>query len=244
MWSIFRKEVNLFFSSLIGYITIIVFLVVTGLFIWVFPGGLNILQSGFATLGPFFDFAPLVLMFLIPALTMRSFAEEKSTGTLEALVTRPVSDWGIVTGKYLASVVLLLFALLPTILYVYTISRLAMPVGEIDAGGILGSYIGLLLLGSAFVSIGLLASTLTSNQIVAFILGIFLCFAVYYAFDFISRIPSLEGNADYLVRNIGMQEHYISISRGVLDTRDLVYFLSINGLFVMAAKTVLEARKW
>ena len=244
MIGVFRKEINGFFSSLIGYIAMVVFLLITGLFIWVFPGQLNILFNGFADLGPFFEFAPLVLMFLIPAITMRSFAEEKSVGTIELLVTRPVTDLGIVTGKYLAAVVLLLVALIPTLMYVYTISTLALPQGEIDTGSIIGSYIGLLLLGSAFLSIGLFASTLTNNQIVAFILGIFLCFVGYYAFDLISRLSQFTGDLDYTFRNIGMNQHYISISRGVVDTRDVVYFITVIALFLTASKAALESRKW
>lgn len=244
MRSLLVKELNQFFSSLTGYIAILVFLVVTALFIFVFPGNLNVFDFGFADLTPFFEFAPLVLLFLIPAITMRSFAEERNTGTLELLVTKPISDWGIVGGKYLASLILLLFSLLPTVLYVYTISRLADPVGAIDTGSIIGSYIGLLLLGSVFLSIGLLASALTSNQIVAFILGLFLCFMAFYAFDFVSRIAAFEGDLDFYIRQIGVNEHYQSISRGVLDTRDLIYFLTVNGLFLAAAKTALESRKW
>lgn len=244
MIAVFRKELNGFFSSLIGYISMVVFLLITGLFIFVFPGQLNILFNGFADLGPFFDFAPLVLLFLIPAITMRSFAEEKSTGTLELLVTRPVTELGIVTGKYLAAIVLVLVALIPTLMYVYTISTLAIPHGEIDTGGIIGSYIGLWFLGATFVSIGLFASALTNNQIVAFILGLFLCFAGFYAFDLISQLSQFTGDLDYTLRNIGMNQHYLSISRGVVDTRDLVYFITVIALFITASKVTLESRKW
>lgn len=244
MRSLLIKELTQFFSNLTGYLAILVFLVVTTLFIFIFPGDLNIFDYGFADLTPFFEFAPLVLLFLIPAITMRSFAEERNSGTIELLVTKPITDWSIIGGKYLASILLLVFALLPTVLFVYTISELANPVGAIDTGSIIGSYIGLLLLGSGFLSIGLLASALTNNQIVAFILGIFGCFFAFYAFDFISRLPVFAGSLDYTIRQIGIYEHYQSISRGVLDTRDVVYFLTVIGLFLAAAKTALESRKW
>ena len=244
MLSILRKEVNMFFSSITGYIAIIVFLVVTGLFVWVFPGNLNIMQLGFASLDQFFDFAPLVFLFLIPAITMRSFAEEKNTGTIEFLATRPITDFAVIFGKYLAAVLLVLFSLIPTVVYIYTIYTLAIPHGQIDFGSTAGSYIGLLMIGSAFVSMGIFASTITSNQIVAFILGLFFCFTGYYAFDFLSQISAFSGNIDYYVKLIGMNAHYMSISRGVLDLRDVVYFISINALFLVASKTVLESRNW
>lgn len=244
MISLLRKEINQFFSSLTGYLAILVFLVVTALFLFVFPGSLNVFDFGFADLSPFFELAPLVLLFLIPAITMRTFAEERSTGTLEWLVTKPLTDWSIVGAKYLAALVLLLFSLLPTLIFVYTIYQLADPVGAIDTGSIIGSYIGLLLLGAVFIAIGLLASALSANQIVAFILGVFLCFFVFYAFDFIGDMEVFQGNADYYIKQIGINAHYQSISRGVLDTRDLVYFLSVAGLFLAATKTALERRKW
>jgi gliding motility-associated transport system permease protein len=241
---VFKKEIIAFFSSLVGYVAISVFLLITGLFIWVFPGNMNVFDFGFADLNPFFDFAPLVFLFLIPAITMRTFAEEKNAGTLELLFTRPVTDIKIILGKYFAALVLVVFALLPTLIYVFTISALAVPKGEIDSGAIIGSYIGLLLIASAFVSIGLFVSSITDNQIVAFILGIFLCFFALYAFDFISQISEFSGKLDYYIRNIGMNEHYVSISRGVLDSRDLVYFLTVNIFFIVISKTALESRKW
>lgn len=243
MFPIFIKEINSFFSSITGYIAIVVFLVISGLFIWVFPGNLNIPEYGFATLSPFFDFAPLIFLFLIPAITMKSFAEEKNNGTIEFVFTKPVSNLSVILGKYLASLVLVLFSLFPTLIYVYSISQMAVPAGEIDTGAIIGSYAGLIMIGSSFVSIGLFASSITNNQITAFIIGIFCCFFAYLAFDFISRISELSGLLDYYIRNIGMNEHYLSISRGVLDSRDIVYFVSVNILFIVASKTVLEARK-
>ncbi len=244
MWSLFRKEINSFFSSLTGYVAVIVFLLVTGLFLFVFPGDLNILDFGFADLTPFFEFAPLVLLLLIPAITMRSFAEERNAGTLEWMVTKPIRDEGIILGKYLAALVLLVFAIAPTLVYVFAIYQLADPTGSIDTGSVIGSYIGLLLLGATFVSIGLLGSALTANQIVAFLLALFLAFLAFYGFDFVSRLAAFSGTLDYTIRQIGINEHYLSISRGVLDTRDIIYFLTVNLLFLAATRTALESRKW
>lgn len=244
MLSILFKEINLFLSSLIGYIAILVFLVITGLFLWVFPGEYNILYYGFATLDGFFEFAPLIFMFLIPAITMRSFAEELNLGTIEFLSTKPIAQLAIVLGKYFAALLLVAFALLPTVLYIFTISQLASPQGNIDTGSIMGSYLGLLFIGGCFVSIGIFASTLTSNQIVAFVIGIFLCFIFYFAFDEISNMGRFYGTLDYAIRYIGIREHYHSISRGVVDLKDVVYFFGFITVFVTAAKTVLESRKW
>ncbi len=174
MFAIFKKEVQQFFSSLIGYFAIIVFLLVLGMFMWIFPDT-NILDSGYATLDSFFNFAPYIFVFLIPAITMRSFAEEINTGTIELLATRPVTEIQIVLGKYFAALLLVFFAIVPTLIYFYTVSRLASPVGNVDVGGILGSYFGLFFLGAVFVAIGIFCSSVTSNQIVAFIVGVFLC---------------------------------------------------------------------
>ena len=220
-----------------------VFLVTTGLFVWIFPN-FNVLDSGYASLDGLFEFAPLIFMFLVPAITMRSFAEERHTGTIEVLTTKPISDLQIVFGKYLAALLLFIIALIPTLVYVFTVSRLALPAGDIDTGAIIGSYIGLILIGSAFTAIGMFTSTLTSNQIVAFVVGVFLCFFAFYAFGFLSALGDLEGTLDYFVKNLGLVEHYDSISRGVLDTRDLLYFITFDGVFIIAAKTVLDSRKW
>ncbi len=243
MWTLFRKEVKSFFNSVTGYVVIGVFLLTTGLFVWVFPG-FNVLEGGFASLDSFFEFAPLIFLFLVPAITMRSLAEEKNAGTLEMLATKPLTDLQITGGKYLASLALFVLALLPTLVYVYSISRLAQPPGDIDWGAIIGSYIGLLLIGACFTATGLFASSLTNNQIVAFILGMFLNFFALYAFDFLSNISQFSGTLDYYVKNAGLLAHYSSISRGVLDTRDLLYFLTYIAVFLTATKTVLESRKW
>lgn len=243
MFSIFRKEINSFFSSLIGYIVVGVFLVLMGLVMWVFPD-YSVLDGNYANLDTLFSIAPLIFLFLIPAVTMRTFAEEKQSGTIELLVTRPISDWQIVGGKFLACLVLVAFALLPTLLYYLTVHRLGAPVGNLDAGGILGSYIGLLFLAAAFVAIGVFASSLTNNQIIAFMLAIFLCFFFYLAFDFLSRLPIFFGKTDDVVQAIGIQYHYDSMSRGVLDSRDVVYFGSLIALFLAATVLSLGKRKW
>ena len=243
MISIFYKEINSFFSSLIGYIVIGVFLLFTGLMLWVFPE-YSLLEYKYATLDQLFELAPFIFMFLIPAITMRSFAEERQTGTIELLVTRPLKDWEIVLGKFLACWTLVLFALLPTLLYYYTIHELGAPKGNLDSGAIMGSYIGLFLLGGAFVAIGLLASSLTKNQIVAFLAAVFFCFIFYWGFDLISQMPVFLGKTDDIVQMIGIDYHYASISRGVLDTRDIVYFFSLMGVFLMGCQISLESRKW
>lgn len=243
MIAIYFREINAFFSSLIGYVVIGVFLVLMGLLLWVLPE-YSILDSRFATLDTLFAMAPQVFLFLIPAVTMRSFAEEMQTGTLELLVTRPLSDWQIVTGKFLACLTLVIFALLPTLLYYFTVYQLGAPPGNLDSGGIFGSYIGLLFLAAAFVAIGLFASSLTQNQIVAFLLAAFLCFFFFQMFDLLSRLPIFFGKTDDIVQAIGIQYHYDSMSRGLVDTRDVVYFLSLIVLFLAATVVSLDRRRW
>ncbi len=243
MFAIYKKEINTFFSSLIGYIVIGVFLIYMSLMLWVFPDS-NLLNSNYATLEPLFDLAPMIFMFLIPAITMRTLAEEKLNGTIELLVTRPLNDWEIVLGKFLACLSLVGFALLPTLIYYISIYQLGSPVGNIDTGATWGSYIGLLFLGGVFVSIGIFASSLTNNQIVSFIIATFLCFIFYWGFDFISRLPIFFGKIDDLVEMLGVEYHYKSISRGIIDTRDVLYFLSVITLFFVGTQVSLESRKW
>ena len=243
MLSIFRKEINLFFSSLIGYIVVGVFLIILGLFLFVFPDT-SILNYGFASLDPLFSMAPNIFVFLIPAITMRTFAEEQQSGTIELLLTRPISDWQIIGGKYFASLALVVFALLPTVLYYYTVYQFGAPVGNLDSGGILGSYIGLLFLAAGFVAIGVFASAVTQNQIVAFLLAAAICFWFFWGFDYFSRLPIFVGKGDDWVQMMGMLYHYDSLSRGVLDSRDVVYFLSLTGLFWFLSMLALERRKW
>lgn len=243
MRSIFFKEINAFLSSLIGYIAVGVFLLITGLILFVFPDT-SLLNNNYASMGDLFELGPLVFLFLIPAVTMRSLAEEYQSGTIELLATRPVSSLSIILGKYLASVLLVAFALLPTLLYYFTVYRLGSPVGNIDSGAVAGSYLGLFFLGAVYVAIGLFASSLSDNQIVAFLLAIFFCFFLYYGFDFLSRLPIFVGKVDDVVQMFGIDYHYRSISRGLIDTRDLVYFLSLIALFLSFTLLSMERRKW
>lgn len=243
MYALFKKEINNFLGSLIGIMVVIVFLLITGLFLWVFNSDFNILSFGYAGLDSLFIIAPWVFLFLVPAVTMRFFAEEKRTGTIEMLLTKPLSDWQIVGAKYLAGVALVLLALIPTLIYYFSVSRLATPVGNIDHGGIWGSYIGLFFLSATFVSIGLFSSSITNNQIFAFILSVFLCGFLYIGFEFIYSL-SLFGKIDLFIKQLGMAAHYSSMSRGVVDTRDLIYFLSVIVLFLSLTKLTLSSRKW
>lgn len=243
MLAIFSKEFTTFFASLIGYMVIGVFLAVLGLLLWVFPD-YSILEESYAQLDGLFQLAPTIFMFLLPAITMRSLAEEQQTGTIELLFTRPVSDWQIVSGKFLACFALVLVALLPTVMYYVTVWQLGAPKGNLDSGGILGSYIGLLALAAVFVAIGIFASSLTNNQIVAFVLATFLCFFFYLAFDYLSRLPVFFGKSDDIVQSMGIQYHYEAMSRGVVDTRNVVYFLSLIALFLAATVLSLSRRRW
>lgn len=243
MWTIYKKEIRSFLSSLIAYITIIVFLLANGLFIWVFKGS-NILDFGYATIDPLFEIAPFVFIFLVSAITMRSFSEEKKTGTIESLTTRPVTDMGIISGKYLAGFTLVVFSILPTLLYYYTVQQLAAnPEIGIDTGAMWGSYIGLLLLGGVYVSIGIFSSAVTDNQIVSFILSMFLCYSLLMVFDYLSNMNLLK-DSDIGLEWLGINYHYRSISRGVVDTRDVVYFVSVIALFLGLTKFVFGSRKW
>ncbi|EHQ25760.1 gliding motility-associated ABC transporter permease subunit GldF [Mucilaginibacter paludis] len=240
MLIILKKEISSYLSSMVAYVTIGVFLLVLGLFLWVFPES-SILEYGYAGLDSLFSTAPYLFMFLIPAITMRSLAEERKEGTFELLATRPLTDWQIVLGKYFACLLLVLFALLPTLVYYYSVYQLGNPKGNIDTGAVIGSYIGLFLLGGAFVSIGLFASSVTSNQIIAFTVAVFLCFFAFSGLDSLSTLLSLQ---DLGLQDYGINQHYQSISRGVLDTRDLVYFLSFIAIFLMITKTIVGGRKW
>lgn len=243
MFTLYKKEIRAFLSSLIGYIAICVFLLLVGLFLWILPTDSNLLNNGYAGLDSLFELAPWVFLFLIPSITMRSFADEKKAGTIEFLLTKPLTDMQIILAKYLAGVTLVLFSLLPTLIYYYSIYKLGNPIGNIDSGGTWGSYIGLFFLASAFTSIGIFASSLSDNQIIAFILSVFLCFFSYIGFEYISRLDLFEKVDDFIL-SIGINDHYISMSRGVIDTRDIIYFLSLISLFTLLTKTSLESRKW
>ena len=240
MISIAKKELYQFFSSLTGYITIILFLVVNALYLFILKDS-NIFDFGYATLINFFDLAPWVFIFLIPALAMRSFADEFKTGTFETLQTRPLTKWQIIWGKYLAIVTVILIALLPTLLYVFTIHALSAD-GGIDSGGITGSYIGLFLLAAVFAAISIWCSSLTSNAVIAFLVSAFSCLILYFGFSAISKLPVFTGNADYYIEMLGIDFHYQSISRGVVDTRDLIYFFSIIFLFLFATQKNLNKK--
>lgn len=239
MMTIFKKELASFFSSVTGYLVIAVFLILMGLFMWVFTET-SVLAYNYATLDQLFSMAPLIFLFLIPAVTMRSFAEEKQSGTLEFLYTKPISGNAIVWGKYFANVVLVVLALIPTLLYYYSIYQLGSPKGNLDTGAIIGSYIGLLFLVGAFVAVGMFASALTDNQIVAFVLGASICFVVHWAFGYLANIPLFTGDLGLFLQQLGLNYHYSSISKGAIDIKDLVYFVSIILIFVFATQNLIE----
>ena len=240
MISIAKKELYQFFSSLTGYITIILFLLVNALYLFVLKDS-NIFDYGYATLNSFFDLAPWVFIFLIPALGMRSFADEFKSGTFETLKTSPLTKWQIVFGKYLAIIFVIIIALIPTILYVVTIQYLS-STGGIDTGAITGAYIGLFLLASVFAAITTWCSSLTSNAVIAFLLSSFACIIIYFGFSAISKLPVFTGNADYYIEMLGIDFHYQSISRGVLDTRDIIYFFSVIFIFLFATQKNLNKK--
>lgn len=243
MLTLLNKEINTFFSSLTGYLVIIVFLLLNSAFMWIFKGGFNVLENGYATLDSLFALAPWIFLFLVPAITMRMFAEEKRSGTLELLYTRPVSEWQIALAKFFSAWILVIISLLPTLIYYLSVYLLGSPVGNIDSGGTWGSYIGLIFLGGIYASIGIFSSAITENQIVAFILGVFLSFLFYLGFDLLSTVFS-SGVITHFVEKLGMEYHYQSVSRGVIDSRDLVYFLGVIFIFLYSTRYVLIRRKW
>ena len=240
MISIAKKELHQFFSSLTGYITIVLFLVINALYFFVLKDS-NIFDFGYATLVSFFELAPWIFIFLIPALSMRSFADEFKSGTFETLQTRPLTQWQIVLGKYVAILLVIIIALIPTLLYVITIHSLS-STGGIDGGAITGSYIGLFFLAAVFAAISIWCSSLTPNAVIAFLLSAFACIILYFGFTAISKLPVFTGNADYYIEMLGIDFHYQSISRGVLDTRDLIYFLSVIFLFLFATQKKLNKK--
>jgi ABC-2 type transport system permease protein len=243
MRSLLLKEIRTFFSALTGYLVIAVFLLMNSLFLWLFPNAFNLLDSGYAGIDGLFLIAPWVFMFLIPALTMRMFADENKGGTMEFLLTKPLTDLQIISAKFLAGMLLVLFSLLPTLMYFYTIYQLGNPAGNMDVGGTLGSYLGLLFLGASYVAIGLFASSLTDNQIIAFIIAVLICFIGYFGIEQLAEL-GLWGNFDLVILKFGINEHYTSMSRGVVDSRDVLYFLSVIFLFGFATRLVLQSRKW
>ncbi len=242
MRALYFKEIRSFLGSITGYIFIFIFQIVSGYMLWIDSGSYNLLEGAEADLIPFFNLAPWVFLILIPAITMRSFAEEKRTGTIELLFTRPISDLKIVLAKYLASVTLLIITLLPTIVYYITMHYIGDPVGIMDDGSALASYFALILLGSAFIAVGIFASTLTSSQIVSLILGVFFCSLLYLGFFLIGNY-NLIGNLDSSLQYVGMYSHYVDMMEGALNTKDIIYFLSINVLFIFGALTVIKSLK-
>ncbi len=245
MFALFSKEIKSFFGSLIGFVIICTFLIATGLFLFLIPSSdnSNILENGLSSLDPLFSMAPWLYLLLIPAMTMRSFADEKLLGTLELIVTKPVTELQIILAKYFANVVILALTLLPTIVYFYTIQLLGAPAWNIDTGATLGSYIGLFLLGAHFIAIGIFASSITKNQIIALILSVTLCIFWYIGFEFISQ-QNLLGEFDLLIDKLGISYHYYSISKGQIDSRDIIYYLSAIAFFILLTKLILSARKW
>jgi len=246
MLTLYLKEIRSFLSSLVGYIAIAVFITLIGVFMWVIPaegGGYNVLDNGFANIDPLFFIAPWVYLFLIPAITMRSFSEEKKAGTIELLLTRPLTDLQIVMAKYLAGVTLVVISLLPTLIYYYSVHVLGAPKGNVDTGGMWGSYIGLVFLGAGFVAIGTFASAISENQVIAFIIALLLCFFSYIGFEYIAD-SGVFGKYAAFLKSLGINHHYVSMSRGVIDTRDALYFLSVIAVFNFSTRLVLESRKW
>lgn len=242
MIAVLKKEINSFFASPIGYLVVGLFLVINGLFLWVFKGEYNILDSGFASLEPFFTLAPWIFLFLIPAITMKSFSEEVKQGTLELLLTKPLRTIDLVLGKYFGALALVLLSLLPTLLYVVAIYMLGNPEGNLDAGVIIGSYVGLIFLGACYAAIGIFASILSPNQIVSFILAIFLCFLAYFAFEALANL-NLFSSGTFGVEDLGINAHYESISRGIIDTRDIVYFFSFIFFFLALTNLSLTSKR-
>lgn len=239
MKNLIFKEISSFFSSLAAYIVIAVFLLANGLFLWIIPGGDNILDGGYADMSAFFNIAPNLFLFLIPAICMRLFADERKTGTLDLLLTRPLSSLKIVLAKYFAALILVFISILPSFIYFFSVYQLASPIGNVDIGSILGSYVGLAFLSSIFVALSLFASSLSENQIVSFIIGIVLCFLLYSGFDFISSLPVLY-DFENEIKYFGISSHYLPMSKGLVDTRDVIWFVVVSALFVSFTKTRIE----
>lgn len=239
MWSICKKELRQFFSSLIGLVAIMLFLILNGLFLFLFPET-NVFDEGYASMATFFQMAPLVFLLLIPAITMRSFSDEFKSGTYETLRTKPLTVVQIISGKYLSSFIIMILSVLPSFFFVWILQELSTE--GVDMGGIVGSYIGLFFLGSVFTAIGIWCSSITNNAVIAFLVSAFICFVCYYAFEAISRIPGLQGSADYYIEMLGIDHHYQSMSRGVIDVRDLIYFVTAICFFLFLTARNLERR--
>lgn len=243
MIALLKKELSSFLNSLIGYVVMVVFLLMMGLFLWVFPGEPNIILNQYAGIDGLFSITPYLYIFLVPAITMKSFSEEKKSGTIEFLLTKPLSEIQIILAKYFAGFVLLLIALIPSLVYYFSVYKLGNPIGNIDIGATNGSYIGLILLGSAFVSIGIFASILSDSQIISFLIGVFISFFLLSGIESIASIPVFS-SIDYLLLEFSLNSHYLALSRGVVDSRDIIFFISFNAVFILLTKLKLESRKW
>jgi len=237
MFSLIKKELTAFFASAVGYLVIGLFLLANGLLLWVFKSDYNILDAGFADLNSFFNISPWLFFFLIPAITMRSFVDEKNLGTYELLKTKPLSTTQLVLGKYFGALVLILLALLPSIIYIFSVNKLANPVGNIDFGPIIGAYLGLIFMAGSYTAIGVFASAVSQNQIVAFLIAVVICIIFYFGFEALSNFDLFK---EFNLNLIGMKYHYESISRGVLDTRDLIYFISISLIFLDITHKIVD----
>lgn len=243
MWTLYRKELNQLFNSLTAYVVIVVFLIANSLFIWVFPGQLNILESGYASLDPLFIIAPWIFLFLVPAISMRLFSEEKKNGTIELILTKPLNEWQISLAKYLGGLSLVLFSLIPGLFYFLSVYWLGNPVGNLDTGGTWGSFIALFFLAGIYMSIGVFSSVITDNQIVAFLVALLLSFFFYMGFEQLADLfPA--GKFSYFLHQLGILPHYQNMSKGVIDLRDVSYFLSVIALFLFGSKIILQSRKW
>ena len=239
---IFKKELSSFFGTVTGYIVISIFLIANSLFLWVFPGEYNVLDSAYANLDTMFFMAPWIFLFLVPAVTMRLFADEKRTGTIELLYTRPLSDLQIIIAKYAAGIALVIFSLIPSLLFFITVGLLGDPVWNIDTGAFWGSFIGLFFLAAVYVAVGVFASSVSESQIIAFLTAMIVSFFFFIGFEALSNLE-LWGKFAPIVENLGINSHYKSMSRGVLDTRDIIYFIAVSLIFIFSAKAVLSRKK-
>ncbi len=242
MIQVLSKEFNSFLNSLIAYVVMGVFLTAIGLLMWVFPGT-SVLDYGYADMETLFSLAPYVFVFLIPAITMRSFAEEARGGTLELLLTKPLSDWDIILGKFLACFLLVVLSLIPTLIYYFSVHALGNPPGNIDTPGVMGSYVGLILLGAVFCSIGVLASSITNNQIVSFIVSAFLCYLMFEGFESVSQL-NVWSESSLFLKELGLLYHYDALSRGLIDSRNLIYFGSVITAMLLITRINVGARSW
>jgi ABC-2 type transport system permease protein len=243
MFAIFTKEINGFFTSLTGYMVIIFFLLFNSLFMWVFPGEWNIFDNGYAGLDTLFFLSPWVFLFLVSAVTMRMIAEERRLGTIELIYSRPISEREIIWGKFMASVALVMLSIIPCLIFYFSVYHLGETPGNLDKGGTWGAFIGLFFLAAVYASAGIFASALTDNQVFAFIFAVLICFILFMGFDLFAILPGLKKIDEFVIR-LGINEHYRSMSRGVIDISDAIYFIAVAAFFNEASRLVLLSRKW